>query len=164
MGTITTKTGEEQVVVFQLSGQTYGIEIGAVVEIIRMETVTALPGTPDFVEGIINLRGRVIPVMDLRARFGLMISCHTVDSRIIIVETGTTTVGLIVDSVAEVLRFATANVMPPPAMLDGTDSDYLRGIILNGERMVILLDYTGILRAAEIEDLRLVHSQAAEVS
>ena len=112
---------EDQVVVFRLADQIYGIEIGAVIEIIRMESITRFPGTPGFVEGIINLRGRVIPVIDLRTRFGLSVLGITTDSRIIIVETGLITIGIVVDAVAEVLRFSPTDVIPPPTMLDGED-------------------------------------------
>lgn len=155
---------EEQVVVFQLANQICGIGIGAVVEIIRMESITQVPGSPDFVEGIINIRGRVIPVIDLRTRFGLSAVGFTEASRIMIIETGGTTVGMIVDAVAEVLKFSSASVMPPPSMLEGAGSTYVRGIVLDGDRLVILININGILKDTEIEDLDTVLSGSEELA
>lgn len=154
---------EEQIVVFRLVDQIYGIEIGAVIEIIRMESITRLPGTPGFVEGIINLRGRVIPVIDLRNRFGLAVLGITTDSRIIIVETVDVTIGIVVDAVAEVLRYSPAGVLPPPAMLDGDGTVIIRGIILDEDRMVILLNNDNILGASEVEDLNRIQAEKLAV-
>ncbi|MEW5954399.1 MAG: chemotaxis protein CheW [Bacillota bacterium] len=153
---------EEQVVVFQLANQICGIGIGAVVEIIRMEKITQVPGAPDFVEGIINIRGRVIPVIDLRTRFEFEALDFTDSSRIIIVETGDTTVGMIVDAVAEVLKFSSGNVSPPPGIISGAGSDYVRGIVLDGDRLVILVNIDGILKKTEIEDLEHILSGPEE--
>ncbi|MEG6616525.1 chemotaxis protein CheW [Peptococcaceae bacterium 1198_IL3148] len=150
---------EVQEVVFQLNDQTYGIDISVVMEIIRMEQITKLPRTPDFIEGIINLRGQVIPVIDLCKRFGLVCNEVTAQSRIIIVQVNDLTFGMIVDSVQEVLRIATSNIEPPPPVVGGIDAAYLRGIALLGERLVILLDHTKILYQHETEQLQQVEME-----
>src|SRR5947207_14366443 len=107
-------SGEErQLVVFQLGAELYGVEISRVHEIIRLQTVTKVPRAPSFVEGVINLRGKVIPVVDLRRRFGLPTADHTRASRIVVVELGDQVVGIIVDGVSEVLRVNTSTIEPP---------------------------------------------------
>jgi len=145
---------EEQVVVFQLAEQTYGVDIARVYEIIRMEAITRVPRAPQFVEGVINLRGRIIPVIDLRRRFGLPQNEQTRASRIIIVEMNDMTVGMVVDAVLEVLRLPAESIEPPPAVINGIDSAYLRGIALWGERLIIMLDTEKVLVEAEQEALR----------
>src|SRR5438552_16207181 len=94
---------ERQLVVFQLGAELYGVEISRVHEIIRLQTVTRVPRAPAFVEGVINLRGKVIPVVDLRRRFGLEMTDHTRASRIVVVEIADQVVGIVVDGVSEVL-------------------------------------------------------------
>lgn len=144
---------EEQVVVFRLMEQVYGVDINAVFEIIRMETITRIPRTPEFVEGVINLRGRIIPVIDLASRFGLGRNQQTQASRIIIVEVSGQTIGMIVDAVQEVLRFPAASIEPPPPVIHGVDAVYLRGIAVLEERLIILLDQNKILMDTEKEQL-----------
>jgi purine-binding chemotaxis protein CheW len=97
-------TGEQQIVVFDLAGEKYGADINAVREIVRMQSITSIPQAPHAIEGVINLRGKVNPVMDLRKRFGLPVSEETKDSRIVVVDIGEQDIGLIVDAVAEVNR------------------------------------------------------------
>ena len=145
---------EEQLVVFQLSEQTYGIDIASVYEIIRMEKITRVPRTPDFVEGVINLRGRIIPVIDLSRRFNHSFAERTNSSRIIIVDVGGSTIGIIVDAVSEVLRIQAASVEPPPPMIHGIDAAYLRGIAILESRLVILLNLEKILFEHEMDELQ----------
>src|SRR5437763_16976232 len=103
---------EQQLVVFELGAELYGVEIARVHEIIRLQAVTRVPRSPAFVEGVINLRGKVIPVVDLRRRFGLPSAEHTRSSRIVVVEIGDQVVGIVVDGVSEVLRVNSATVEP----------------------------------------------------
>lgn len=140
---------EEQVVVFCLSDQVYGINIESVLEIIRMESVTRVPGTPDFIEGVINLRGKVIPIMDLSKRFGMPPSSVSDSTRVVIVQAGGVTVGMIVDSVSEVLRVPSSLIEPPPAMIAGSSIDALEGIALVDQRLIILLNLGKVLREEE---------------
>jgi purine-binding chemotaxis protein CheW len=140
---------ERQLVVFQLGAELYGVEIARVHEIIRLQAVTRVPRAPAFVEGVINLRGKVIPVVDLRRRFGLPSAEHTRASRIVVVEIGDQVVGTIVDGVSEVLRVNTAIVEPPSPVVAGVDSEYLHGIARLPDRLVILLDLDRILAREE---------------
>lgn len=143
-------SGEErQLVVFQLGAELYGVEISRVHEIIRLQSVTRVPRAPVFVEGVINLRGKVIPVVDLRRRFGLPTAEHTRASRIVVVELGDQVVGIVVDGVSEVLRVNTASVEPPSPVVAGIDSEYLHGIAKLSDRLVILLDLDRILARDE---------------
>jgi len=145
--------GEEQVVVLELAGEAYGVEIGRVEEIIRMQAITRIPNGPAFIEGVTNLRGRVIPVLDLRKRFGLPGSEPTRRSRIVVGELGQHTVGLVVDGVSEVLLVSSEAVEPPSTLVTTQDSAFLRGVAKLGERLILLLDLSRILTQAEQEDL-----------
>ncbi len=145
--------GEEQVVVLELAGEAYGVEIGRVQEIIRMQPITRVPNVPAFIEGVTNLRGRVIPVLDLRRRFGLAATPPTRQSRIVVAELGSHAVGLIVDGVSEVLRVPADAVEPPSALVTTAESTYLRGVAKLEDRLVLLLDLTRILTSGEQGDL-----------
>jgi purine-binding chemotaxis protein CheW len=136
---------EMQLVVFDLATEYYGVDIGDVREIIRMQTVTRVPGAPPFVEGIINLRGQVIPVVDLRKRLELDVSEQTADSRIVWVTINNQDVGVIVDAVTEVLRIPVSSIEPPSSMVSSVESDYLRGIAKLEDRLIILLDMGKVL-------------------
>src|SRR6185437_12177150 len=117
---------ELQLVVFQLGVELYGVEIACVHEIVRMQSITRVPRAPAFVEGVINLRGKVIPVIDLRHRFHLPAAAHTRASRIVVVEIGDQVVGLVVDGVSEVLQVNTTLIEPPSPVVAGIDSEYLQ--------------------------------------
>jgi purine-binding chemotaxis protein CheW len=145
--------GDEQVVVLELAGEAYGVEIGRVEEIIRMQPITRIPNGPAFIEGVTNLRGRVIPVLDLRKRFGLPSSEATRRSRIVVGELGEHTVGLVVDGVSEVLLVGSDAVEPPSTLVTSADSAFLRGVAKLEERLILLLDLSRILTRAEQEDL-----------
>jgi purine-binding chemotaxis protein CheW len=149
----TVATGDEQIVVLELAGEAYGVAIGCVEEIIRMQPVTRIPHGPAFVEGVTNLRGRVIPVLDLRTRFGLPPSAPTRRSRIVVAELGQHTVGLVVDAVSEVLVLGADAVEPPSTLVTSTGSAFLRGVAKLDERLILLLDLTRILTRTEQDDL-----------
>ena len=140
---------ERQLVVFDLGGEAYGVEINEVREIIRIQEVTATPQSPWFVEGVINLRGKVIPVVDLRKRFGLEIRDETKDTRIVVVDIANTDIGMIVDAVTEVMRIPMSDVEPPSSVVSSRDSDYLMGIAKTQDKMIILLDLQQVLNGAE---------------
>ena len=149
---------ERQLVIFDLGGEVYGIDIASVHEIIRMQAITKVPKAPFFVEGIINLRGKVIPVVDMRRRFGLPKVEQTKDNRIVVVDSGGTNTGIIVDAVAEVLRISEDSVEPPSDIITTTDSDYLMGIAKRDSTMIILLDLDKVLSE---EAMRAVSNVAA---
>ena len=139
----------QQLVVFELANEFYGVDIGAVNTIIRMQEVTAIPRTPEFVEGVTNLRGSIIPVIDLRKRFGLEATEITKASRIVVVEAADQLLGMIVDAVAETLRLSSDAIEPPSPVIASVDAEYLRGVGKQGNRMVILLDLDKVLSAKE---------------
>lgn len=130
---------EVQLVVFSLGEEEYGVPVGQVQEIIRMAAITQVPKAPPFVEGVINLRGRVIPVVDLKRLFSLGQNSHDDRSRIIVVEVGDQTVGLTVDDVSEVLRLPVGTIDPPPAVAGG-DGSFLTGVGKLEQRLLMLLD------------------------
>lgn len=147
---------EEQLVVFDLSGEAYGIAIESVREIIRLQEITQVPRTPSFVEGVINLRGKVIPVVELRKRFGIEAKERDEDTRIVNVDIGGQEIGMVVDAVTEVLRISSNQVEPPSAVITTADSGYLRGIAKLDDRLIILLDLDQILNTdekAEIDEI-----------
>jgi len=131
---------EEQVVILELDGDPYGIDIGKVQEIIRMKPITHVPNSPPFIEGVTNLRGRVVPVMDLRKRFGGAAREPTRRTRIVVVEIGPHTLGLIVDAVSEVLRVPADRVEPPSSLIAETESKLVRAVAKVDDRLVLLLD------------------------
>jgi purine-binding chemotaxis protein CheW len=147
------RTGELQIVVFELGAERYGVDIATVYEIIRHQPITAVPRAPAFVEGIINLRGRIIPVVDLRARLGLATSDMTKATRIVVAETAGTRVGLIVDGVSEVLIVPSDAIEPTPEVAVGAEAAYLRGIAKLGERLIILLALDGLFGEADVDAL-----------
>jgi purine-binding chemotaxis protein CheW len=136
---------ERQLVVFQLGAELYGVEISRVHEIIRLQSVTRVPRAPAYVEGVINLRGKVIPVVDLRRRLGLPTAEHTRASRIVVVEIGDQVVGVIVDGVSEVLRVNGASIEPPSPVVAGLEAEHINGIAKLTDRLVILLDLDRVL-------------------
>ena len=144
---------ERQLLVFDLAGEVYGVNIETVREIIRMREVTYVPDAPDFVEGVINLRGRVIPVVDLRKRFSLAVTDATAESRVVVVDIGGQDIGVIVDAVTEVLRIAEDSVEPASSLVTTEDSYYIEGIAKVGDRLLILLDIDRAL-ADEAAELR----------
>lgn len=143
------KTDLLQLVTFGIDGEEFGVDILSVKEIIRMVEVTKVPKSPDFVEGVINLRGRIIPIIDLRKRFGLGARDHDKETRIIVVEISGMTVGFIVDSVSEVLRIPADTVEPPPPVVSGIEADYISGVGKLEDRLLILLELNRIMTAAE---------------
>lgn len=150
------QTADEQVVVFSLANELYGLDISRVQGIIKMPEVTRVPRAAEFIEGVINLRGEIVPIIDLRKRFGLCPQVAEDDTRIINVEMGDHLVGLIVDAVEEVLSIPADVVEPPPDLVTTVDSAYLRGIAKLDERLVILLDLDRVLTTAEQQATRRV--------
>ncbi|MDA0799632.1 MAG: chemotaxis protein CheW [Chloroflexi bacterium] len=142
---------ELQIVIFDLAGETYGADIQAVQAIVRMQQITRIPQAPPAVEGVINLRGKVNPVMDLRKRFGLNATEETKDSRIVIVNIGDQDVGLIVDAVAEVTRIPLDSIEPPSDVVSTVETDYISGIAKFEDRMIILLDLDKVLAGTQVD-------------
>jgi len=137
-----------QVVSFHIDQEEFGLDILRVQEIIRVQRLTRVPNSPDFVDGVINLRGKVIPIVALRRRFGLQELQHDNQTRIVVVEVKGTVLGLIVDSVSEVLRIPADTVEPPPR-LGKAEREYVRGVGKLDNRLLILLDVDRLLSDSE---------------
>jgi purine-binding chemotaxis protein CheW len=130
-----------QLVSFELDGEEYGIDVLTVREIIRMPTITKMPNAPEFVDGIINLRGTVVPIISLRKRFGLSERESDRYSRILVMELGTGLTGFVVDAVAEVIRISSSEIQPAPGLVQGSGSqEYITGVLNHTERLLIVLD------------------------
>ena len=133
-----------QVVSFEIGAEEYAVDILEVQEIIRMVEITAVPNAPHYVEGVINLRGKVIPIIDLRLRFGLATEERTKETRIIVVDVSRIVIGFIVDSVSEVLRIPNSLIEPPPSGKGGS-SEFYKGVGRVEGRLLILLDLERLL-------------------
>ncbi|WP_153726602.1 chemotaxis protein CheW [Heliorestis convoluta] len=136
---------ESQLVAFMLDGEEYAVNIHYVQEINRLLTITRVPKAPFYVEGVINLRGNVVPVIDLRKRFSLPPRETTDRTRIIIVKVKDITVGVIVDGVSEVISLPNDNIEPPPGLQSSLDQDYIYGVGKIEERLLILINIEKIL-------------------
>lgn len=134
----------DQYLTFQLAGQTYGVEILRVQEIKGWEKPTRLPHSPEFVQGVINLRGAVVPIIDLRRRFGLGEAEYGRTTVVIVVKVqsarGELTAGIVVDGVCEVCNVSAEDLRPAPEVGGDVDADFVRGLAMTDERMLILLD------------------------
>jgi len=129
-----------QLISFMLGEETYGIEITNIREIIRIGQITQIPETPHYIKGLINLRSMVIPVIDLRTRFSLPEGDLTEDSRIMVLNVGDRTIGIVVDSVSEVLRVSQDQISPAPPTVSSLGNQYMTGLVRLEEQLLILLD------------------------
>ena len=142
-----------QVVSFRLATEEYGVDISQVQEIIRMVEITHVPRAPRFMEGVINLRGQLIPIIDLRTRFGMSRADHSKSTRIIVTDIGTKRVGMVVDSVSEVLNIPVENVEDAPEMIAGIGTEYIQGVGKLDNRLIILLDLSKVITTEEKQAL-----------
>ncbi len=142
-----------QLVTFSIGEEEFGVNILKVQEIIRTMEITKVPRAPEFVEGVINLRGKVIPIIDLRRRFGLVPKAHDKNTRIIVNESNNIIVGFVVDAVSEVLRIPASTVEPPPPVVAGVDSDYISGVGKLQDRLLIMLDLDKLLSSEDMDML-----------
>jgi purine-binding chemotaxis protein CheW len=143
-----------QIVSFELNGQPFGAPLSGIQEIIRHPGVVKVPRTPDFIEGIINLRGHVIPVIDIKRRFGMPSGESTQSSRIIVAELAGAKAGLEVDSVSRVLSVSDAVFEKAPAIVSGISERFISGVVKSRDGMLIVLELDHILSAEEVELLR----------
>ncbi|MDX2148420.1 MAG: chemotaxis protein CheW [Planctomycetota bacterium] len=140
--------GEQlQLVSFEVGGEEFAVDILAVQEINRMLELTRVPQSPPEVEGVINLRGKIIPVLDLRKRFGMLVSDRSEHNRIVVVEVNHRVLGFIVDRVHEVLRIGSDIVEPAPPMVCSIDSEFISGVAKFNDRLIILLDLARLFAA-----------------
>ena len=144
-----------QLVGFTLGEEDFGVDILSVQEINRVTEITKIPSTPDFVLGVINLRGNVIPVIDLRSRLGMPEKEHDKQTRIIVADVEDRTVGLVVDAVSEVIRMDSNLVEPPPELIVGTTDKgkYIKGVGKLDDKLLMLLDINSMFSKKEQEQL-----------
>lgn len=147
-----------QLVSFKIGNEEFGVDILNVQEINKMTQITKVPNAPDFVEGVINLRGRIIPVIDLRTRLKLERKEHDKDTRIIVVDLNNKTVGFIVDAVREVLRVPVNITEAPPEIVTGIDSEFIKSVGKLDDRLLILMDLNKIITKIEKQELELVEA------
>lgn len=153
------RTKESQVVIFRLADEEFGIEIVQTREIIRMQDITPMPKAPEFIRGVINLRGQIIAVMNLAKKFGLKEKEQSEKMRIIVTEVKENTLGLIVDEVLEVLRIPENNIEPAPEMIQSNiDAEFIKGVGKIENRLIILLDVEKILSREEVRQVSTLSS------
>lgn len=142
-----------QLVTFKVGEEEFGVDILKVQEIIRMMPITKVPNSPVFVEGVINLRGKVIPVIDMRKRFGMSVAGHNNETRIEVMDLQGQIVGFVVDAVREVLRIKESTIEPPPPVVAGIGSEFMKGVGKLEDRLLILLDLDKLLTESELNNL-----------
>lgn len=144
----------KQLIIFRLGDEEFGVDILQVREIEKLDQdVTRVPKAPSFVEGVINLRGEIVPIVDLRQRFSLTVQAVGAETRVIIVEINENLVGMIVDSVAEVLHVNLSAIESAPQITKGVDAYFLSGVAKIEDRLIILLDLERTLSPEETQQL-----------
>ncbi|PWB72044.1 chemotaxis protein CheW [candidate division GN15 bacterium] len=141
---------ELQLVSFNIGSEEFGVDILKVQEINRMVEITRVPRAPHYVEGVINLRGKVIPIVDLRKRFNLQMKEYDKNTRIVVVDINGSIMGMIVDAVSEVLRLPAGTIEPPPDIVTGVNSEYIKGVAKLESRLLIFLDLSKVI---DVNDL-----------
>ncbi len=149
MDNVVVSGNERQLILFNLGKGNYGIPIENVFEIKKMEEITVVPKAPKFIEGVINLRGNVIPVVDLRKRFGMEKIDYSKKTKIIIVEIGKRQFGLIVDSVAEVVTLSNDQIEQSLPTVSGLKAEFINGIGKLNDKLIIILEISRILQSSE---------------
>jgi purine-binding chemotaxis protein CheW len=152
------KDNLEQMVTFNLGQEEFGVNILQVQEINRMVEITKVPQTEDYVEGIINLRGKVIPIIDLRKKFGLTVREHDNHTRIVVIDVDNETVGLVVDSVSEVLRVPAGSLEEPPKLVAGiagslSGAEYIQSIVKLDDRLLIYLNLNKVISSSNLKNI-----------
>jgi purine-binding chemotaxis protein CheW len=148
----TDKAGQDpliQLVTFRLEDESYGINVMQVQEVLRVSEIAPVPGAPDYVLGIINLRGNVVTVIDTRSRFGLPSAEMNDASRIVIIESEKQVVGILVDSVAEVVELRASQIEPAPNVGNEESSRYIQGVATRGDQLLIVVDLNRLLTETE---------------
>ncbi len=153
----------KQLVTFTISEETYGLEILKVQEIVRLPQVTKLPKAPAFVKGVIDLRGSVIPILDLREKFGIDTIAYSEKTRVIILETSGKKIGIIVDTVSKVIQVEEKDIAPPPNAITGDDNQFISGVIRLEDKLIILLDIGNMFSEETISQLHEIDAELAGV-
>ena len=151
-----------QFISFSVGEEEYGLELLRVKEVIRVRQITRLPKAPSFVKGIINLRGDVIPIIDLRDKFGLEAKDATATTRVIVVEVEAKLMGMVVDSASQVVRISADQIDPPPPVLGGFSQEFITGVGKIDDRLIVLLNSDAVLTAEERTQLGSLQYPATE--
>jgi purine-binding chemotaxis protein CheW len=141
---------ELQIVGFRIGRETFGLPISLVHEIVRPPEITNVPHAPEYVEGVMNLRGRIVPVIDLRRRFGETAIENNRKNRVLVADVDGRAVGLVVDSASEVLKISDAHIEPPPSVFAAEGTNYVTGVAKHQGRLIILVDLRKILQSGEL--------------
>ena len=158
----TSANDELQLVVFMIGTEEFGVEITNVQEIISMTSITRIPQAPNYVRGIINLRGRIIVVLNLNVIMGMESKEQDENTRIVVANIGETVMGFIVDSVSEVIRLPEKSIEPAPAVIASKiGTEYVRGVGKLEDRLLILLDLDKVLSANELHSVHTISQEAA---
>ena len=159
-------SSNRQLVLFRIASQMFGVEIELIKEIIPYQDVTPVPDTYDFVEGIVNLRGKIVTVIDMRRRLRVPVIRHDKSTRILILDLDGKLMGLIVDAASEVVRISSDAIGPPPELISEAGSNYITGVARLGERLIVLLNLQRVLSAEEVDKLddliRILYGQASQ--
>lgn len=142
-----------QLVSFKIGAEEFGVDITKVQEINRMVEITKVPQAESYVEGVINLRGKVIPIIDLRKRMNMEIKENDKNTRIVVVDIENFVMGMIVDSVSEVLRIPASTIEPPPDIVTGVNADYIQGVAKLEDRLLIFLDLSKVISVEEVKSI-----------
>ena len=142
-----------QLVTFKLENEEFGVDILKVQEINKMMNITKIPNAPFFIEGVINLRGKIIPIVDLRKKLGFESKPYDKATRIIVIELDGLVLGFVVDSVSEVLRVPANTIEQPPSLIGGIESEYIEGVGKLDERLLILLELKKIFAGSERKEI-----------
>jgi purine-binding chemotaxis protein CheW len=154
----------DQIISFVVGRENFGVLIQEVKEVIRIREITRLPKAPDFVKGVINLRGDVIPVIDLREKFSMEVEDYTDMTRVIVVEVDGKSIGMVVDSVSHVLRLSRDQIDPAPPLVGGLAGEYIKGVGKLDEKLIILLNIERILSQEEKIELDQLQQEVAETA
>ncbi len=141
--------GTLQIAAFRLGKEEFGIDILYIREIIRMPVITRVPNAPEYVLGIFNMRGKVVPVVDITRKLGVSRNEESEETKVVVVQVHNVLVGFVVDAVSEVQRVAKSIIVPPPALMEGVNTKYVEGLARMDDRLIILLDLPKLL---ELED------------
>ncbi len=147
----------EQLVTFKVDQEIYGLEILKIQEIVRLPVITRLPKTSSFIKGVINLRGNIVPVIDLRDKFGLPQKKYTKMTRAIVVEIKAKNIALIVDEVSQVLRINMSEISEAPSLVSNIAKEFIKGVARHGEKLIILLKMDKILSSDDVVEIEKIN-------
>jgi purine-binding chemotaxis protein CheW len=157
----------EQFLTFTLATETYALEVGNVREVLEMSRITPLPRTPQYMRGVINVRGSVVPVVDLKLKLGMSRTEKSIDTCVVVLDVpspeGRVTIGALVDSVQEVVEFDSAKIEPPPRLGTAVQTEFLRGIGKREERFVMILEIGKVFAAGELGALSAAEAAPASL-